>query len=169
VAEQALGLLVDQHDLPARRHPHDGVWGELEKLLELPLRRTALGDITNCRGSKPAVLGVDRGKRDLSRELAAVLPAPKELQPGAHRSRSGLGEIALAVPRVGIAETFGYEHLHVLSEQVISRVAKERLGLTIDQDDLSLVIHPDNCVRRRLKELLEGRTDTQSGRYIRTT
>ena len=54
----------------------------------------ALGDVADGRGDeKPASLR-DGAQAHLDGELAAVLAAAEELEPGAHRARPGVGEEA---------------------------------------------------------------------------
>jgi len=75
VAEELLGLRVDQHDVAIPVHDDDGVRGGLEQPRELVLRALSLGDVriaveTSVPPRSPG------GLRLISTELGAVLRRP---------------------------------------------------------------------------------------------
>src|SRR5207245_2561543 len=57
-------------------------------------RTAPLGDVADRGRYQNAFFGLDGRQRDLGRELAAILPAPGQLHPGAHRPGLGVEEVA---------------------------------------------------------------------------
>jgi hypothetical protein len=77
VAEELLGLAVDQDDLPLPVGDHHGVRGRLQEVLEAGLGPAPLGDVADHLGDEHAAGARERAQGDLDRELAAV-PSPPE-------------------------------------------------------------------------------------------
>ena len=103
VAEQALGLLVDQRDQALLVDDHHRVGRGFQQVLDLLLGLLARGDVAHRGGGEVAFFGFQRRQADLDRELGAVTAAAPEFQPGAHLAHLGVGEIAGAVTDVLIA------------------------------------------------------------------
>ena len=82
------------------------------------------------------------------------LRSPK-LEAGAHRTRSGIGEEARAVPGVDAAEPLRDQGLDRLAEQFFSRVPEQGLGLGVDEHDVPIGADSDDRIGGELEELLE--------------
>ena len=98
---------------------------------------------------------LDAGEADLDRELGAVLAHREQLDAGAHRPGSRLGEVVGPMLWVGLAEAPWDEQLDQLADQLLPPVAEELLGLAVDEDDLAVAIDPHDRVGHQLQELLE--------------
>ena len=66
VPEDALHLLVHEHDAAGLVDAHDGVGGGLEQLLEPALGRLAVGDVTNGGDRERAGIDLDARQADLA-------------------------------------------------------------------------------------------------------
>ena len=124
------------------------VGGEPRDLLEAH----PLGDIADRRRDRLARRPELRREADLDGQLAAVLAAPVEAQPRAHRPRRGLREEAAQVRAVTGAEPLRDQELERPADQLVARVAEQRLGLHVDQLDVRVLADDDDRVRRRVDQ-----------------
>jgi hypothetical protein len=84
------------------------------------------------------------------------LPPAKQLQVGTHRAGAGGSRERSAVLLVGSAEALRQQQLHWLAEQVLSRVAKEHLGLVVDEDDTPLLVRNQGRIGGQFHEGTEA-------------
>ncbi len=139
------------------------------RFLCLPLRSLGLvfGLLKNLGGGHPRAdiaddaddqeiaLGAHRAEADLDRELAAVLAAPIQLEPHAHRPGTRRGGIGRAVVDMYLAEPFGQQDLKRRAEELVPRVPEALLGLTVDEHDTAGAVDDDDRVRSRFEQPLE--------------
>src|SRR5262249_11100626 len=135
VAEELLGLGVDEDDPPAALHDDHGVGCRLEQAAELLLRLAAQAGVADGRGADGLALGLERAKADRDGELGAVLAPAVELEARAHAAHARLGEEAGPMARVERPEALGDEDLHLAPDHLAAGVAEELLGLRIDEED----------------------------------
>ena len=57
------------------------------------------------------------------------------------------------------AVALGDEHLDVRTQELLARVAKEPLGLGVDEDQPALLVHDDHGVGRGLEQAAELRVE----------
>src|SRR5207247_1728506 len=84
IAEELLGLGVDEQDATFPIHHHHRIGCGLEEAAELVLGLPAVGDVADRARDERALLGLERAQADLDRELGAVLSRPIELQARSH-------------------------------------------------------------------------------------
>jgi hypothetical protein len=152
VAEQLLGLRVDQQDTAVAVDDHHRVRRRLEQTAELLLGAAALADVADRARHPHAVFGLDRTQADLHGKLGAVLAQPEQRPPRAHRTRLRRGEEVRAVTRVLRAEALRDQLLECLAEQLLALVAEQSLGLRIDQLDLPVAVDHHDSVGRGLDQ-----------------
>jgi hypothetical protein len=70
-------------------------------------------------------------------------------------SRIALYEIAGPMPWMLFAESFRYEHLYALTQELFTLKPKEPLSLGIDQDYLALLVDDNHCIRCRFEQATE--------------
>ena len=97
--------------------------------------------------------GLDRAQRDLDRELGSVLPPPGELQCGDRRLTAGV--VGAQVLR-GLGEALDQQQLDRLADQLVARVAEQRLGLRVDEHDRAGRVDDDCSVGRGLEQVAEA-------------
>src|SRR5712675_2079762 len=73
VAEQLLGLRVDENDAPLAIDDYDGVRSGLEESAELVLGAPAVGDVPDGRGDEPPFHRLHWRQADFSGKFGAVL------------------------------------------------------------------------------------------------
>jgi hypothetical protein len=152
IAEQPLGLGVDQHDAPGPVDDHHGVGCGLEQPAELLLGLLAIGDVADRARHQRPLIGLEGRQADLDRELAAVATTPAQLEPRAHRARPGRRREGVAVSAVPLAEPVGQQDLDPLPEQLGARVPEHGLGERVDQDDGAGAVDDHDGVGCRLEE-----------------
>ena len=76
IAEELLGLGIDERDAPVAVDDDDGVRCGLEEAAELVLRLLAVGDVPDGARDQDSLFGLEGTETDLDRELRAVLPTP---------------------------------------------------------------------------------------------
>jgi hypothetical protein len=152
VAEQLLGLRVDQDHPPLVVDDDHRVGRRLEQVAELRLHLLAVGDVADRGGDQRRLLGLHRREADLGRELAAVLAAAEELEPSRHRPRLRLAEVPGPAPRVHGAELLRHQDLDRLAQQLVAPVAEQLLGLMVDEVDDAVGVDDDHRVRGRFEE-----------------
>lgn len=120
-------------------------------------RELALGHVTDRDQGDPAARSVERREGDLGRELGAVAAPPRELAAGSHRPGHGVGEVAVAMRGMSVAQRLGHEQLDRSAEQLVADVAEERACLLVGQHDQAVLVYADDRVRRELEQLRERR------------
>ncbi len=88
-------------------------------------------------GEYPTVC-LDTGQADLRGKLAAIPAPPKQLQAGAHRPCTRIGEIPGSMGAVRSAEALGHQHLDRLAQQLVARIPEQHLDLRVDEHDQPL-------------------------------
>ena len=66
-----------------------------------------------------------------------------------------LGKVAVPMTRMLGPEALGHQHFDRLAEQFLARIAKQLLGLGIDQHDRPGLVDDDHRIGRRLQESAE--------------
>src|SRR5260370_26021305 len=93
-----------------------------------------------------------RTQADFDRKLGPVFAQTEQLEAGAHRPHARLGKEVRAVAWMLVTNALRNEHFHSLSEQFLSPVSKELLGLGVDDDDVAVAVDDDDGVRRRFED-----------------
>jgi hypothetical protein len=99
--------------------------------LVLPEDRDALADVADRGRRQNLAVDLDARQADLGRELAAVPPAPDQLQLDTHRPLAGGGEEACPAEAVLLGEALGYQHLHRLADQLLAPISEQSLRLRV--------------------------------------
>ena len=120
VAEELLGLAVDQGDAAPGVDDDHGVGGGLEQAAKHGLGPLAFGDVADGGGDEHAPVGLQRAQGDLDGELDAVVAQPVELEAHAHGADLRVGEEGIAMPEVAVPDPLGQEHLHVAPDQLVA-------------------------------------------------
>ena len=152
VAEQGLGLGIDEPDDSRVVDDDHGVRRRLQQPPEPLLGGFTVTDVTDGGGHKQAVGGLQRTETDFDRELSTVLAQPVQFQPRTHRPH--LTIVGIAVPMLGMmrTETTRDQQLDRLTQQFLTLITEQSLGLRIDQLDDARVVNDDHRVRRRLQQ-----------------
>ena len=103
------------------------------------------------------MLGRKGAEADVDRKFVACLTQAEELKPGSHRSRPGVGAVAVPVTGMCSAEPFGKQCLDGLAEHFVSREPEEPLGLGVDEGDVPVRVDDHHRVRCRFEEGTERR------------
>jgi len=151
VAEQPLGLAVDQTDAPLGVDDHHGVGGRLHQPAELllggPQRfldSVPLGDVADDPREPRALTGLPHPERQLDRELAAVPAQPDQLD----RAAGQLGTAGPAGPlqarQVQRVEPLGHEHPQRPAHDLLGAPAEHGLGAPVPR------AHPPVGVGRQI-------------------
>ncbi len=152
VAEEGLGLGVDEPDDSCVVDDDHGVRCRLQQSPEPFLRRLAFADVAYGGGDEQAVRGLQGAEADLDGELGAVLAQSVQLQSGSHGADLLVVGVAVAVVGVMAAEAAGYEEFDGVAEEFFAPVAEKGLGLGVDEPDDSGVVDDDHGVRCRLQQ-----------------
>ena len=171
VAEELLGLRVDQRDTAVRAYNHHRVRRRFEQRAELVLATLADGEITDSGGDDRAARGLDRIQTYFDWKFGAVFSQTMELEAGSHRASCGVGEVRCAILHMPVAETLRQQHLDLVAKHLGARVSEELLGLGVDHQDATVVAHNHHRVRGRLEHRTVALGDLQScfrGDEIRT-
>ena len=150
IAEQALGLPVDQLDRAGAIGHHHAAGSGLHHGTEPLFRALTGGDVHHGREHEEALVGLDRVQPDLDRDLDAVLAEAVQLPPRSHRPSLRVGEEVGPEDRMPVAEPFRDQVLDGLVQHLLARVAEQPLGLPIHEHDLARAVHHDHAARRRL-------------------
>ena len=151
VAEQRLGLGVDERDEPVRIDTDDRVRSSLEKAAELGLGTLALGDVTHRGDDEQAAVELDPRQRDLGGKLGSVAPSTGQLHAETHRTRHR--SLKIRDSKLGVVtDRVGHQQLQGLPHEVVTRIPEERLRLGIHHDDAAVGDHADDCIGNRLEE-----------------
>ncbi len=146
---------VPESDHPVEGLGQDRVLGgfhDQRELADALVGGLAVADVAYRGGHEQPVAGFQRAEADLDGELAPVAAQAAELQPGAHGTHLLVGGIPAAVDRVISAEPPGDQNLDRAAEQLLARVAEQRLGLGVDQPDRPGTVHDHHRVRRRFQQ-----------------
>src|SRR3954468_17886003 len=140
-----VGLPADRdRDLGRRLQPPD----RAAQVVSVP---PSVGDVTDRGEGHHAPVGGDGGERDLTRELAAVLPAGVEVEARPHRPRTGRVEVVLAVIHVTGPEPVRHQRLDRPAHQLSPSVSEDRLRAGVDELDLAVLVHAHHRVRGELE------------------
>src|SRR5262245_2624240 len=85
----------------------------------------------------------------------AIFVQSIKIETRAHGPHPGLGKVAAAVNWMLAAKALGHQQLHRLIEQFLARIAKEFLGLRVDQDNLAAAVDNHHGIRGGLQEPAE--------------
>jgi hypothetical protein len=96
---------------------------------------------------------LQRAEADFDRKLAAVLLARDELDPAGHRPRHRVGEEALQVRRMPLAQAHGHQTFQRGAHQLVAIIAEELDGLLVDELDPTIRTHHDDGVWRCVEQL----------------
>ncbi len=156
IAEESLGLRVDEHDAARAVHDDDRVGCRLEEPAELLLGLLALGDVADRAHHERAFLGFEGAQADLDRKLGGVGTPPIELQSHAHGARAWGLEVVGAMTEMERAIAVREEGLDRLALQRAALVAEETLGLRVAEDDAAREIHDHDAVGHRFEHRQRG-------------
>ena len=95
-----------------------------------------------------SLLGLDRAKTDLNRELGAILAQPEQFHARRRGAHPGIGEKLRPALPGGLTEALRHQHLNLVPQQLFSRIPEQFLDLRINQDDLSHQVHDQHRIRR---------------------
>src|SRR5258705_523878 len=109
-------------------------------------RGLALADVADRAGDERALLGLQRAEADLDRKFGSVLALPEKLDADTHRSHLRRSKELIAVRWVLRTEARRQEQLDLLTKHLGPRVAKELLGLRIDEHDIAGLVHDDDRI-----------------------
>src|SRR5260370_898857 len=151
-SEKLFGLRIDQRDAAVATDDHHRVRRRFEQTAELVLGPLAFGDVADRAGDERALLGFERAQADLDGKFAAVLAPAVKLQARAHGAHLGIGEIAVAMLRMLVAEPLWTQHPDRVAKQLAASVNEELFGLRVDQRDAPVVTDDDLRVRRRFDQ-----------------
>ena len=167
VAEQALGLRVDQDDASVGSTPTiaSGAASSSPRNLASARLRSVTSRI--AAEHQDPLVGVDGGQRDLGGKLAAVLAPGCQLHAGAHRPGRRVGQVVVASLRVDVPHRFRDEELHGLSLELVTAVAEQSLRLGVDQGDTAVAVDRHDGVRGRVEEATEPLLDDGAARQDR--
>src|SRR5215831_10327935 len=111
-------------------------------LLQGTLETLSLSYVADGTADQDALFGVQRAEADFDREFAPVLAESNQVEPASHE-------------RVFLAEALRDQYFGRLAEQLRARVTEELLGLGVDEDNLPLLVHDHDGIRRELKQVPE--------------
>jgi hypothetical protein len=100
------------------------------------------GVLVHSRDHQENVPGVGVGQADVDRELGAILVPSDQLHIESTGPSPGVCEVVLPVLGVDLPERLGYQRLDRPADQLVSVIAEQRFGLSIDKPDHALLIHP---------------------------
>ncbi len=161
VAELALRLDVQQHDVAVLAHDHHRIGRRLQQpaIARLHLGQPGLGglpdaDVADRRGHQHAVAAFQRTQHDLDGKRAAVLAAAGAGKFDARADLLGqcLGGRAGAVGKQALGKALGDDVADRLAQQFVPMVAELALRLEVQQHDLAAPVHHHHRVGRRFHE-----------------
>jgi hypothetical protein len=155
VAEQTLGLGVDDHDLACPIDDDDGVGCRLQQATELLFCLLSVADVADRAHHESARFGLDRAQADFDRKFGAVLAQTEQLDVAPHGAGTGEVEVLGAVADVGIAGAMGQQDLDRLPCEFATLVTEKPFGLDVGEDDSPLLVHHDDTVRHRFQQVPE--------------
>src|SRR4029077_4313740 len=123
--------------------------------MQLPLSAFAISGIANCCHRQNPLIGFERAKADLDRELLPILARARQLQPGAHEMAAWILEKAAPIAGMFPAETFRYKNFDLSSEQFLALVTENFFCLGIHQHDHSLPVDDDNGIGSGFEQRFE--------------
>ena len=100
----------------------------------------ALGNITNHAGHQQALPSLERAQTHLGRKLAAVLATSHQRVTSTDRARARGGGVAGAMLHMARAQLLGQQQVDRLAKQLVAPVAKQQLGLVVDDHNLALAV-----------------------------
>ena len=129
-------------------HHDHGIRGRFQEpavaafhLRQMLLRTLAHADVADCRRHQGAFRTLQRAQHDLDRKLAAVLASPGELDPAADLLRKCGFRRSKIVRNQPLREAFRNDVRYLLPDELVAVVAELLLGLQIQQNDLSALVH----------------------------
>src|SRR4029077_7266896 len=152
MAKNSFGLGVDQHDFTFPIHDYNRVGRRFEQALELEFRALAIGNVADRAHRQHAVLGFQGAQTDLDLEFGPILALAVKFQSGAHGACGGLGEEAGPVSGTGSPEALRNEYFDRLAQQFVACVAKEFLGLGVDEHDPAVFVDDHDGIRSGLEQ-----------------
>src|SRR5260221_9054017 len=118
VAEQLLGLRIDDFDVPVHTHNHHRVGSSIQKRSELVLHALSVGHVADGARNEQPFRCVDRAETDFDWKLRAIFAQAIQIEPGAHRTNFGTAEISAAMARWLVAVAARNEDLHLLAQEI---------------------------------------------------
>ena len=122
-------------------------------LAQLLSQALLLAHVTNGAGHERPPLALHRREARFDGELGPVLAEPIELPALSHRAGVRIGGVAGAVAGMLAAEALGDQDLHGATQELVALVAEHPLHLSVDEDDLPLVVDDDHGVGRGLEQV----------------
>src|SRR5271165_731685 len=147
-------ICVENKDL--LRNHIDELSQLLFALADLFLGPFSVGDIANGAGNQHSFLSLQRAEADLHRKLPSFFMQTVQFQPGPHWPRVRVGRKTRAVSGMFTPKPLRYEHLDLVSQYLLSLIAKQLLHLRIDQNNFALTIHYHDRIGRRLQQVAES-------------
>ena len=159
IAEQALRLRVDQHDLAVAVDDDDGVRRRFEQAAKLLFGAAAVADVADGADDKGADFRLDGRQADFHGEFDVILAQTQQFQVRPHGARARLVEIARAVAHMRMAEALRQQGVDLLAAQFAFRVAEQALRLQVGQHDGARGVDHDDAVGRRFEQHAVARID----------
>src|ERR1700730_2286333 len=159
VSELLLRLDIQQNDLSALIHHHHRIRSRFQQstvpafhLHQVLFRSLAHADVADRCRHQDSLVALQRAQHDLNRKLTAVLPPPGELNPRTNLLRQRVGRGACTVRDEPFRETLGNDVLYLLTHEFTGAVSELFLGPSIQQNDLSALIHHHHRIRSRFQQ-----------------
>ena len=112
----------------------------------------AHADVANRGCNQDAFGAFQWAEHDLDREFAAILAQSSELDAGANLLRQGVFHGAFFVGNQPFRKALGNDVFHALPYKFVAPVPELFLGLHVQQDNVSLLIHHHHRVRSRFQQ-----------------
>src|SRR5579864_2295546 len=113
----------------------------------------AIADVANRAQHERSVLRDHWTETDLYGELSSVATSTGEIDIRTHPSGLGRLREILAVMVVLVPITLGDKHFDLLTDQFVTLIAEQLLGLRIDLNDGSITIDGNDGIRKSLQEI----------------
>ena len=168
VAEQLLGLRVDEHDVAVAVDDHDGVRRRLEQAPELRLAGLQLAQapehrrVTLADGDHRFVLGSMHHHLD-GNQHAVLAPAN-----GFYGDRTALRDLAQADRRLRRGASSGtVRSAHPPADSLFRRVAEHRLCTAIPGQNPALLRYRQQRIRRHIQKAPGKRSNSRRSHIVR--
>ena len=119
---------------------------------EKQLGLLARADVADGRRHQDAFGALQRAQHDLHRKLASVLAPPEKLDSRADLLCQSLGCGSGSVCDQPFREAFRDDVRHRLPDQLVAAVSERPLRLSVQKDDLPVVVHHHHRIGSRLQE-----------------
>ncbi len=144
IAEQRLRVAIDESDLAAAVCHEHRVGRRLHHQAKALLGPFTLADVDDRCDGEETCDGLDGVQADLDGNLGAVLVQTEQIAARTHGTRLWSDKEARHVRRMVMPETGGHQQLELLTYQLGTGVAEQRLGIAIDQCDAPIGVRHDD-------------------------